>query len=80
MPRSVPRSARESTSRNHASGVRFVKYPSGGRRRSVHTFPIVRWTWRPSGSRYFARHTGRRFPSTRKTCPEIARSGRVDRH
>src|SRR3954470_15738129 len=38
---------------------------------------MVFWTWRPSGSRYFARHTDWRFRSTRKTCPEIPRAGRV---
>ena len=44
---------------------RFVKEPARGLPRSVQTGPIVLWTWRPSGSRYFARHTGPRAPSCR---------------
>jgi hypothetical protein len=35
-----------------------------------HRRPSVFLTWRPSGSRYFARQTGRRCPSTRVTWPE----------
>ena len=45
----------------------------GGRPRAVHAGPIVRCTCRPSGRRYFARHTGRRRPSTRNTCPDTGR-------
>ena len=45
----------------------------GGRPRAVHAGPIVRCTCRPSGRRYFARHTGRHRPSTRNTCPDTGR-------
>ena len=48
----------------------------GGRPRAVHAGPIVRCTCRPSGRRYFARHTGRHRPSTRNTCPDTGR-GRI---
>ena len=50
-------------SRSQSSAVRFVKYPPRGRPRPDHAGPIVRFTCRPSGSRYFARQTTPRGPS-----------------
>jgi hypothetical protein len=71
IPGSVPLCAWSSTSRNHASAVRFVKWPSAGRPRCVHAGPSAFCTCRPSGSRYFAYQRGPRLPCTRKTCPLI---------
>ena len=67
IPGSVPRRAWSNKSRSHASAVRFVNQPTGGRPRSPHAGPIFFWTWRPSGSRYFAYQTGPLARSTRKT-------------
>jgi hypothetical protein len=47
----VARRASSSTSRSQASAVRLVKYPVGGRPRSVQAGPIFFWSWRPSASR-----------------------------
>jgi hypothetical protein len=60
---------RSSASRSHASAVRLVNQPDGGRPRSVHAGPSFLWTWRPSGNRYLAYHTGPRTRSTRNTWP-----------
>ncbi len=67
MPGSFPARTADSTDCSHASAVRLVKNPAAGRPCAVYAGPIVPCTWRPSGSRYFARQTGLRLPSTRKT-------------
>lgn len=59
----VARLASSSTSRSQVSAIRFVKYPVGGRPRSVQAGPIRFWNWRPSASLYLAYQIGRRAPS-----------------
>jgi hypothetical protein len=59
--------ARKSSS--HACAVRLVNVPAAGRPRPLNAGPIFFWTWRPSGSRYFAYQTGPRPRSIRNTCP-----------
>jgi hypothetical protein len=65
-------------SRSHASAIRLVKNPLAGLPRAVHAGPIFFWTWRPSGSRYFAYQTQpSRFRSTRKTWPLTSRNSLI---
>ena len=55
--------------------LREVARPPAARAPSTPARSVF-WTWRPSGSRYFAYQTGPRLRSTRKTWPEIGRGQR----